>query len=564
MSAPLLAQVVVQTLRQAGVRAVVLCPGSRSAPLALELERLARTEGLDLHVRIDERSAGFLALGLARSRPGELVQEPGQWAPTRRPVAVVTTSGTAVGNLLPAVMEAAHSGAPLVVVSADRPASMVHTGANQTTDQTRLFGRFVRGEGRVSNLDGSPRAWAYQVGRLCDLASGTLTRDPGPVHLDVELSEPLLAPAAENQDPTAGGRRRVTFPPPAETEYPVANDGRPTVVLVGDATPDEGARARRFAADAGLPLLAEPSSNARAGAALRTYRLLLGSPLADEIGRVVVFGHPTLSRPVSRLLARDDIETVVVCDTARPAVPPGGAGAVVPGARVSGFSPARDDGDWLERWRVADREASSRLDAMVAEGPLTGPAVAAAVVASIGPDGALVAGSSNPIRDLDLAPVPAEAFPAYANRGLAGIDGTIATAQGIALASGRPVTALLGDLTFLHDVGSLLVGPLERRPRLRVVVANDDGGSIFHTLEQGDPAYATGFERVFGTPTGVSVEPLAQAYGWGFTRATTRDELVAALAAPIEGLEIVEVPLTRDGRRDLDARVRDLGTSQPE
>ncbi|GAB3622761.1 2-succinyl-5-enolpyruvyl-6-hydroxy-3-cyclohexene-1-carboxylic-acid synthase [Mariniluteicoccus endophyticus] len=540
MSATQCARTIVETLRALEIRHAVLCPGSRSAPLALALEEAAREGAIELHVRIDERAAGFLALGLARELPD--VDDD-----VRPVVPVITTSGTAVGNLLPAVMEAAHSGAPLMVVSADRPSSMLHTGANQTTDQVRLFGGFVRGDARISDREGDPSTWSFQVSRLAALASGTLTRDPGPVHLNVSLAPPLVAKGPAHAPAIASHVH-----PPLVTDDAYALHGDvPTVVLVGDASPAIGERARTFAADARLPLLAEPTSNARCDDAVRTYRLVLGTRLGKEIRRVVVFGHPTLSRPVSSLLTRADVQLVVVAGTASWGVPRGDA-VIVPGVTAK---PSRTD--WRERWAAADAELSARLDEVLAVG-LTGPVVAAEVVASA--PSVLVAGSSNPIRDLDLAPVPAEPFPAYANRGLAGIDGTIATAQGIALSSGLPTTALMGDLTFLHDVGGLLVGPQERRPDLRVVVANDDGGSIFHTLEQGAPEHAASFERVFGTPTGVALEPLAQAYGWAYAKAASRDELAALLAEPVRGTSIVEVPIERTDRRALDARIRGLGT----
>ncbi|GAB3715674.1 2-succinyl-5-enolpyruvyl-6-hydroxy-3-cyclohexene-1-carboxylic-acid synthase [Mariniluteicoccus flavus] len=548
MSSATCALTIVETLRELGIRHAVLCPGSRSAPLAIALAEAAREGAIDLHVRIDERAAGFLALGLAQSLPTDDDE--------RAVVPIITTSGTAVGNLVPAVMEASHAGIPLMVVSADRPSSMVHTGANQTTDQTRIFGDFVRADARISSQEGDPATWSFQVSRLAALATGTLTRDPGPVHLNAAFAEPLLP---QGRAQATGGAAAHVHPTLAADDAYVLHDDAPTVVLVGAATPQVGRRARRFAEDARLPLLAEPTSNARSGEAIRTYRLLLESSLGKEIRRVVVFGHPTLSRPVSRLLARTDVQLVIVADSPRWGAPRGRA-VVVPGVT---HGPA--DPTWRDRWRSDDAAVSARVDTLVQDGPLTGQAVAAAVVASLG-GGVLVAGSSNPIRDLDLAPVPERGATAYANRGLAGIDGTIATAQGIAFATGSPTTALMGDLTFLHDVGGLLIGPLERRPDLRIVVANDDGGSIFHTLEQGGPDHERSFERVFGTPTGVAVEPLARAYGWAYARAGSLTELESLLSKPIRGTEVIEVPLSRDGRRVLDERLRALSDAvgQPE
>lgn len=268
MSSPQCAAAIVAQLLAQGVRDVVLAPGSRSAPLALALARAESSGSLRLHVRYDERSAGFLALGLAKG--GGV------------PVAVVTTSGTAVGNLLPAVMEAHHAQVPLVVMSADRPAALVGFGANQTTDQARLFEPFVRWSARVSS--GAPAAsWTAQAAKACLIAAGSASRHPGPVHLNVELAEPLVGDSDEPvvrpvRQPAAAGAEPVTLPA-----------GPRTLLICGDASPAVGAVVARLARAAGLPLVAEPSSNARC-AALRTGRLLLAGALADQVERVVVFG----------------------------------------------------------------------------------------------------------------------------------------------------------------------------------------------------------------------------------------------------------------------------------
>lgn len=538
ISAQMLAESLVAQLAEWSVH-LVLCPGSRSAPLAIALERAARARRADLHVRIDERSAGFLALGLAKAN--------GQLA------AVVTTSGTAVGNLLPAVMEASHSGVPLLVISADRPSWMVHTGANQTTEQAGIFAGFIRAGARISNEEGDPADWVFQLDRLMRSATGMMTRDPGPAHLNVSFTEPLVAPGSPVWDaplPSPRGRRLTgTWGVRPEQLLP----DRRTVILVGDAPPAVGRRAHRMAEEAGIPLLAEPSSNARSGPAIRSYRLLLGSELGEQIERVVVFGHPTLSRPVSRLLRDRRSEKVLVSDTARPQISGPWMRIVTELTAVERFPWA-----WFSRWVDADRRAGAALGPLFGQG-LSGPTVAGAVVESLGPEDVLVAGSSSPIRDLDLAPVPEHPFVVYANRGLAGIDGTISTAAGIALAARKPVTALLGDLTFLHDVGGLLIGPLERRPRLRLVVVNDEGGSIFHSLEQGDPAYADSFERVFGTPTGTRLQPIVEGYGWDYQRAESLPALTELLHGEVTGTEVIEVPIGRQDRRALDQRLRELG-----
>ncbi len=482
-----------------------------------------------LHVRFDERSAGFLALGLARA--------------AGVPVAVVTTSGTAVGNLLPAVMEAHHADVPLIVLSADRPAAQVGFGSNQTTDQSRLFEPFVRWSARVSSA--APAAsWTAQAARAWLLAAGVGSRHPGPVHLNVELAEPLVGEAA---DPVVRPVRQ-SAPGPAEAVHLAA--GPRTLLICGDAPPALGRAVAEMARVAGLPMVAEPSSNARA-AALRTGRLLLGGPLAERVERVVVFGHPTLSRPVNQLLARADVELVVVSATADWIDPGWRAAQVAPAVHL-----APGGAGWLSEWTSADERVSAALDELLGgQQVLTGPAVALAVAAAAG-DGMLVLGNSQPIRDADLALLGAQSV--YANRGLAGIDGTVSTAVGIALAAAEPVTLLCGDLTFLHDANGLARGLGESRPDLRIVVADDDGGSIFATLEYGDERYAQSFERVFATPSGVDVALLAEAHGVAVTVVATEAALAAALAQPIAGVEVVVVSVDRAQRRQLDSAINAL------
>ena len=288
--------------------------------------------------------------------------------------------------------------------------------------------------------------------------------------------------------------------------------GPRTVVVAGD---DAGPPARQLAESAHWPLLAEPSSGSRTGDnALRCYRLLLDGDLGRRIERVVVCGRPTLSRPVSRLLARDDVEVISApiwgVWTERP-FPVDQALSVVPHAS------GPDDPAWLAEWKAADAAVARRLDALLAaEADLTPHEVAGAVARALPAGGLLVVGASSPIRDLDLM-VPRYEVGArrkvIANRGLSGIDGTVSTAIGAALA--RPGTsraiALMGDVTFLHDANGLVIGPGEPVPDLTIVVVNDDGGSIFTMLEQGDPAYADRYEKLFGTPHHVDLASLCAA-----------------------------------------------------
>ena len=535
------ARVIIEEMIARGVRDVVLAPGSRSAPLAYECFEADRIGLLRLHVRVDERTAAFLALGLAKG--------------SGAPAAVLTTSGTATANLHPAVLEAWHAHVPLIVITASRPRALVNTGSNQTADQDQLFGRHVRAYAGLSDEVLDHRTWRFEMTRIMTAATGLRSRMPGPVQLNVEFSEPLL-PAESAWPPPAPELVITASQNPAEPR--ALPDGAQTLIIAGDCPPETGAAIAELAEQVQVPLMAEPSSNARRGeAALSTYRLLLSSTLAEEIERVVVFGRPTLSRPVSRLLARDDLELVVVSAYAD-WIDPGRAAALVTDAVRLPLG----DRDWFEVWRNADRTVRERLDALLETQPyFTGPALAATVWSSLGADDVLFAGSSSPVRDLDLAPIKPASPLVYANRGLSGIDGNVSTAAGIALALDRPTHALLGDLTTLHDATGLIIGSSEPRPDLRLVVANDDGGSLFATLEQGEPAHMGAFERLFGTPQGVHFEALAAAAGIGYRQAETADELAEILAEPPAGVALVEAVIDRARRRTLDREITALAAT---
>lgn len=491
----------VSALLGRSVTDVVLSPGSRSGPLALAAHAADAQGLLRLHVRVDEREAAFLALGLAKA--------------SGRLVPVVTTSGTAVANLHPAMLEALHAGVPVLAVTADRPGRLRGTGANQTTDQRAIF-------------PGVPYLDAME--QLTGLLLG------GPAHLNLELDEPLVEPADWRFAAAAG-----TEPPPrvpGAIELPV---GARTVVVAGDGA---GPEAAVLAEEAGWPLLADPSSGARTGPnALTCYRLLLAhEPLAGRIERVVSFGHATLSRPVTRLLSRSDIDIVHVGDQSTFPVPAGPRARFADAVSV----PGRDDSGWLASWRAAD---AAIRDALPASPVLD---VARVVWDSAGDDGLLYVGSSNPIRDLDLVAPPAPRR-ILANRGLAGIDGMLSSAIGAALAlPDRRALAYVGDLTFLHGSNGLLIGPDEPRPDLTIVVAADDGGSIFATLEQGAAEYADAFERVYATPTGADLAALCAGYRVPHERVDPAG-LAAALAVPSAGIRVVEVPVPRHDRRALAA-----------
>lgn len=571
-------------LVERGLRHIVLSPGSRSQALALVAAELEARGLVRLHVRIDERVAGFTALGIGRE--------------DRMPAVVVCTSGTAVANLLPAVLEAHHSGVPLLLLTADRPPELRGIGANQATRQPGMFSGFVRLEAdlpvaelRADSFDADEvAAFRAAADEGWDAAVGAGSRVAGPVHLNVPFREPLAgeapawlpsapvdAPASETSvtEETVeaewgahyqGGGGVGAAVEPAESE-PVVLEAGPRTVIVAGA--DAGEDAEQLAHDGRFPLIAEIVSGARYGRHLvHGYRRLLSDPdLGGRIERVVVFGHPTLSREVARLLSRDDVEVLAVRG---PGENLNLNGATLPADAVAA---ERGDRDWLGAWMRASRDQivdlspaapdadalasavpAERLGAISAElGAIRAPLDRAGLVDALWratwPHDRLLFGSSRLVRVADEI-LGGKKVPVHANRGLAGIDGTIATGLGIAAASQRGATpgvtrVLLGDLAFLHDVGALLHPSAEAEPRIQVVVGNDGGGTIFDGLEVAGVAGSAAFDRVQYTPQTARIEELARAYGWEYRRVTTRGALDQALTSPVGGRQIIEVPLER-------------------
>lgn len=545
------AAALLEGLVRAGVTDVVLSPGSRSQGLALAAAAFARAGRLALHVRIDERVAGFTALGLA--------------VESGRPVAVVCTSGTAVANLHPAVLEAHHAGVPLIVLTADRPAELRGIGANQTTVQPGIFGELVRADWDVAAPVGAAGETddARELGALAVRASAE-----GPVHLNLAYREPLSGPVSVPDDLVAGPV--PDRPAAAEPTVIDLHLDDATVVIAGHGA---GARAEQLAAALGAPLVAEVSSGARFGRhAVVAYRDVLRGPHGEAVGRAIVLGHPTLSREVPQLLERADVDVIVVRTPGVEDYNPGRRARIVDDVRVVGTpDPAvvrRWVGGWVSMSRavlesqapddpapdlslaVSDdrgvRAAFAKAELAVLRAPIDRRMLAKALWASTWPHDRLVLAASRLIRVAD-AIVPGKAITVHANRGLAGIDGTVSTATGIALAAARAGQApgttrvLAGDLALLHDAGALLV-PLPEGLRLHVFVGNDGGGTIFDDLEVAATAHPDDFATVMRTPHRADLAALAAAGGWAYRRATTRADLDDALTAP-EPLLLVEVPL---------------------
>lgn len=548
----IVAGLIVDELIRCGTREAVVCPGSRSAPLARALLSAERAGRLRLHVRTDERSAAFLALGLS--------------AATGRVTPVTVTSGTAVANLLPAMVEATYSGVPLMALTADRPASYRGTGANQTIVQDRLF---ADASVSAADVDGTvpvgDRAAGLRarVDRL--VAAATARGRGGAVHLNVRLVEPLVPDEERLPDLPAG---RGDGPWTDVRHLAGAGGGHRGVVKL-DLSPNTlviaGSGAREVPALASVPTIAEPNAPAPA---VPVHPLAAATFGRDDCrpAQIVVLGRPTLHRGVARLLADPRIDVTVVAEGPDYPDVPANARRVASAVETTG----RPGDAWLEVCEAASQLAASAVrEALAGEGGLSGLHVAAAVADSLRTGEQLVLGASNPVRDASWAGLPFPGVDVHAGRGAAGIDGTVATAIGFALARDRahadeirpPRTlALMGDLTFLHDAGALNIGPGEPRPEsLTIVVANDAGGGIFETLEAGAPALRGGFERIFGTPHSVDVGELCRAYGVAHEEVGDLRELLAVLHpdTDVDGIRVIEVPTSRAGRRELhDALLR--------
>lgn len=529
----------VDELVRGGVTDACLSPGSRSTPIALAL---ARHPGVRVHVHLDERASAFFGLGLAKS--------------TGRPVVVACTSGTAAANFLPAVVEASMSRVPLVLLTADRPPELRGVGANQTIDQIELFGDHVRLfiDAEVPGDRPEAEYWEALGERVVWHA---LAHPPHPVHVNLPFREPLVPDGAGIVlEPEASPDREVPGPPSPSAEDVAALaaevEGTERGAIVAGSLRQEAAAVLDLARAAGWPLLAEPTSGLRRAGALRAGQQLLAAPrfATDHAADLVLqFGAAPTSRAgqafvaVARRLVIVDPDRLVA-DPARHAswtleVDP----SELAGHLVDRLRP-RSAASWLDAWIAADAAARAAVDELLDSWtePFEGR-VARDVAEAIPDGGALVVGSSMPVRDLDMFMAPREGLRVLANRGASGIDGFVSTALGVA-ASGAPTYALLGDLTLLHDAGSLLWSA-KRGHDAVFVVPNNDGGVVFSFIP-GQPELPE-HEELFVTPHGLDLEKLAAAAGAGYERVERASDLVPAVerAASEGGVWIVEVPSDR-------------------
>jgi 2-succinyl-5-enolpyruvyl-6-hydroxy-3-cyclohexene-1-carboxylate synthase len=507
-------------LSELDVEEVFLSPGSRSQSLAIAAQQLHDANRLVLRVRIDERSMAFTALGAARA--------------SGRPVAIITTSGTAVGNLLPAVMEANHSGVPLILLTADRPAELRGVGANQTTNQVGIFGDSVR-----SCIDIEAPADPVDTNFVKELAEqavatalGINKQSAGPVQLNICFREPLSSAEPNASDLYPGAR--LSEQEDYQPTFAILPGDKNTILIAGA---EAGVEALEAAEAFGWPVFAEPSSRCRIGAnAIIGYPSLLEEEkdLTDAIARVVVYGKPTLSRQVQKLIARKDIELVVIKSKVMgPFNPYGNAEEIVDEITVKG----EVSNDWLARWRVA---AHNWLSVQETSNSLDRRKIIETIYDVSEIEDTIVLGASRMIREADTW-APAKAIQVFANRGLSGIDGTIATATGIALGGeGSFTRAIIGDLTLIHDASSMIEDS-EEDFNLQLIMVNDQGGSLFEKLEVRNIVEEEVFDRVFRAGQKIDYWSLANAYGYSYFCPSNEVELREALTKT--GRVLVEIKI---------------------
>jgi len=553
------ARVVADELARSGVVHVVVCPGSRSAALAIALHEDHR---LVVHVHPDERSAAFVALGIGRA--------------TGVPAAVVVTSGTAVANLLPATVEADRAAAPLLLLTADRPPELRGTGANQTIDQVGLLPpvRWVVELPVAEDRPDAVRTWRSIVARAVATARGDGGSLPGPVQIDVPMREPTVpapddgrsvaVPFVTPLDGRADGAPWLRMRGAEESDF----DGRAALlaerlagvqrglILVGG--PVGGVDASAAAVDAiaeatGWPVVAEVLAAARAGArALAAGPWLLGDEgfAAEHRPEVVLqIGRPTLhvgwgrwvagasdailidphagihdpTRSVSELLVADPTRMLTAL-----------------AARMN----AGGDPGWATAWSDADARVVDVLERATMSGPLTGLHVARAVLASVPAGVAVVAASSLPVRDLDLVAGRPRTPRVLANRGAAGIDGTVGTALGVALGTGRPVWGIVGDLAVLHDANGFLLQPAGASPPVTTMVVDNRGGRIFDGLPAA--VHAPAFARLFTASPDRDLTLLGRLHGRNTVIIRNVDELALLGSAPPGAFMVAEVDPDQD------------------
>jgi len=507
-----LARVIVRQIIEAGITDVVISPGSRNAPLSFAFFAASQKGLIKLHSRIDERTAAFFALGLAKA--------------SGRAVPIVCTSGTAVANYHPAVLEAHHTNTPLLVLTADRPARLRKTGANQTTEQARIFGKSVR---YFADISGAVFPMELPLYSLAN----------GPVHLNIQFEEPLAA------DSDSSWLDEITVAPrtikSTKTPSSLKVKSERGVLVVGH---DRGGftveEVNAFADQLGWPLVSEDPLSLKN--AISHASLFLGSTaISKELTpkTVIVIGRTTLSRSINTFIAAADKQIVI---DSRIATVDTDRYADKRFTQIPTLESNSADQEWLEKWKKFSERTSNELEKVT---QWSEPVLARTVASHIKNGTTLFVSSSRPVRDIEAFATARSGIETFANRGLAGIDGNISTAMGIATARTSTI-AVLGDLSFLHDLTGLIHGD---KPNLLILVVDNNGGGIFSTLAHRG---SDGFESIFGTPHNLDLSAIATALNIKTSSIKSVFQLEKELSQPIEGIRVVVAQMPdRESNADL-------------
>jgi 2-succinyl-5-enolpyruvyl-6-hydroxy-3-cyclohexene-1-carboxylate synthase len=525
MTSTALARSIVQSCLDSGAQQVVIAPGSRNAPLSWAFAQAEKAGLIKIQVRIDERDAGFLALGIAKA--------------TKKPVPVVVTSGSAVANLLPAIVEAFHSAVPVIILSADRPASARGKSAPQTIDQFGMFGTFVKSQIDVA----AGNTVALDISQVVE---STISGRPGPVQVNVQFELPLMPDVNEMEwQPKAPNLNSISKTECHQKEIEVSGNG---IFVVGDnADPEAVQEINQISQEIGWPIIWEPTANAHMlPIAISHGVVLLQADVAPKVDVVVTLGTVGLSRAILGLLKSVPTHLAIHSATAGSDLPDPVSSAneildCVPKLKTS------VDPEWLSQWQTLDKKAKTSITAVLAPDTLSGPSAAQVVWNQAGEGDQLFVAASWPVRHLEAYASKRKGLQVFGNRGANGIDGLISTATGVAIGTKKRTVLLMGDIAFLHDLGGLNLGEDQEQPNLTIVVLDNNGSGIFSQLEQGADEYNEHYEKVFGTPHGKDLWVIAESLGIPAKQVTTKTELKFALESfgKMPGIKVI-VCLTGD------------------
>ena len=524
-SATELARAIVQSCLDSGTEHVVIAPGSRNAPLSWAFAQAEKAGLVKVQVRIDERDAGFLALGIAKV--------------TRKPVPVVVTSGSAVANLMPSIVEAFHSAIPVIVLSADRPESARGKSAPQTINQFGMFGTFIKSQIDVS-------AGSINVSEITQVIEASATGHPGPVQVNVQFELPLM-PSVESLQWTPIRPSLKTIPKFESNQEQIEVSSRGIFVIGDNSDAAAAQEINQISQELGWPIIWEPTANAHMFENSISHGVvLLQAGIAPEVEVVVTLGTVGLSRAILGLLKRTPMHLAIHSAIAGTDLPDPVSSAREIFECVPKINSVVDL-EWLSQWQTLDHQAAAVIAESLAPDTLTGPSAAQLVWNQAGDDDQLFVAASWPVRHLEAYAERRNGLQVFGNRGANGIDGLISTAIGVGLGTNQRTVLLMGDIAFLHDLGGLNLGEGQEQPNLTIVVLDNNGSGIFSQLEQGENEYQEHYEKVFGTPHGKDLWVIAESLGIPAKQVTTKTELKFALEsfARTPGIKVI-VCLTGD------------------